>query len=335
MRTPVRRWKNVALALLLGGAAWGRVCGGEGPSRKARWHWAAEAEELRSGKKYEPAAALLEKAVVPGAAEKDLVRWWPALGHCYEALKIYDRALDCYRQALQLRPGNPDRMLDLARIYTLVDLHPQAVEIYEKILKKNRHRKDVLLALASSYCSAGRLDSARSTAERYLKAEPQDWGAHRLLAVVEESLGDTGAAARRWEKILAVQPAAAEYGYLGRLWARVDEYALAQRAFDKAESLGLKSPRIFVERGILAWRQGKNDEAARHWRRTLGLWPDDALARFLLALTEFEAGRYSPAKEEMKTASVKTTDGYMRGLMDDFLAALEKKAERGAAFKKE
>src|SRR5688500_574988 len=169
----------------------------EGPSRRERLRWASEAQALMAQQKYEAAAAWLEKAVAPGASKKDLADWWPVLGRCHEAVKNYQKALVSYQRALELKPKSVDRMLDLARLYAAVDLNDQAIDLYQKVLDKDRHRKDVVLAMAEAHFRQRRFEAAEELAERYLKSEPQDPYAQRLAADIEEALGDVASAAHR------------------------------------------------------------------------------------------------------------------------------------------
>ncbi|MBI4397426.1 MAG: tetratricopeptide repeat protein, partial [Elusimicrobia bacterium] len=89
----------------------------EGPSRRERLLWAAQAQDDVHRKDFEAAAQKLEKSVSAGASKKDLVVWLPVLGRCHEATKNYQKALAVYQKAYQLRPKLMERMLDLARLY--------------------------------------------------------------------------------------------------------------------------------------------------------------------------------------------------------------------------
>jgi tetratricopeptide (TPR) repeat protein len=317
----MKRLLSFSLILVLSLRA--ALADGEGPSRRERLRWAAEAQERFAEKKYDEAARWLEKAAAPGAAPHDLANWWPVLGRCYEATGNYQKALASYRQAQELRPNSLDRVLDLARVYARVELDAQAIGLYERALKMDRQRKDVMLALAELYVRQRRWEDARDLTDRYLRLEPQDTAAQELMARAEEELGDLTGAARRWEALLAVRPSAAGYFYAGRLWARQDQFDLAERAFETAASRGLADPAFFIERGLLAWRRGRNDDAVRYWKKALEADPKLPVAKFLLALGDAGAGRKAEAAQKMRALAAEEGEGYVKDLARSYLAANE------------
>lgn len=295
----------------------------EGPSRRERRQWASEARALMDRKEFEAAARLLEKAAAPGARAADLAEWWPLLGRCHENAKNYQKALNAYQEAHRLEPKNLDRKLDLARVYALVDLNAQAIDLYQEVLKRDRHRKDVVLALGRLYHRAGRMEEARDMAERYLRWEPRDPAAQELMARIEEALGDLSGAAHRWEGLLALSPSADGYFYLGRLWSRQNQFDLAERAFQKAEALGLDSAVFRVEQGVLAWRRGDDAAASLRWRKTLEAHPALDLARFLAALMDHKQGKTAQALEGMARVEKETESDYLKDLARRFQTAAQ------------
>lgn len=295
----------------------------EEPSRRERRRWAAEAQSLLSRKNYDAAAQRLEEAVVPGAARGDLLAWWPLLGRCYEAAKNYQKALAAYQQAYQMRPKNVDRMLDLARVYGHVDLNAEALDLYQKVLVRDKRRQDVVFAMADLYFRSGQWESARESANLYLKREPQDLEAQKLLARSEESLGDLSSAAHRWEGVLALRPSAEGYFHLGQLWTRQGQFELAERAYEKAQNLGLSAPALSLERGLLAWRQGRREQAAQYWRAILQAQPHFTLVKFLLALNDYQMGKSAAATEGMRAVAAEGGSVFMKDMAKSFLAVVQ------------
>lgn len=302
------------LACAVSSPAAGRA---DGPSARQRNHLAAEARALMEKKDFTKAAAGLEEAVSPGAREGELARWLPLLGRCYERLDNPSKAMAAYQEAHRLRPKSVERMLDLARVYARVDLNDRAIDLYERVLTRER-RRDVVLILADLHYRAARPGRARQYAEQYLAWEPRDLAAQRLLARIEEEGGDLSAAAHRWEGILSREPRAEGYFHLGRLWTRQAQHDLAGRAFRKAEELGMTSPALDLQRGLSAWLQGDRPSAAEAWTRARTKSGELSLASFLLALQEAEAGRWKAAADEMRRAQPGATP-YMRSLSDTFL----------------
>ena len=292
------------------------------PSRRERLSWAGDAQASFDRKDFAAAAAALEKAASPGAARADLAKWLPALGRCYENLKNYQKALAVYQRALAVRPKDAERMLDLARVYALVDLDAQAIELYKKALDRAKQRKDIVLSLAELHAKTGQWKDARREAERYVQWEPRDAAAQRLLARIEEADGDIAAAARRRQSVLAQHPSAEGFFEVGRLWTRLGEYDLADAAYKRAEELGLSAAGFHLERGVSAWRRGDDREAERFWKKALEKDAGLAPARFLLAVLDGRSGRREDALRAMERVRTESASPYIQELARDFIVAL-------------
>lgn len=293
------------------------------PTRRQRLLWAGEAQSLFQQGQYAKAARSLEKAVAPGAKEKDLIHWLPVLGQCYEALKNYQKALTAYQQVFGLQPKNIDRMLDLARIYKEVDLRLKAIDLYERVFDKQKKRKDVVLVLAFLYFESDQLDQAKVMIEKYISWEPRDMAAQDLLAKIEESFGELQKAAHRREAILSQQPTPEGFYHLGRLWACQSQFDLAEMAFDKAEKLGLQSALFYFQRGVLSWQHNDAQSAERFWKKTLQVNPTMVLPRFFLALNDFQEGEKKPALQRMKKVETITKNELIKEFSKEFIAVLQ------------
>jgi tetratricopeptide (TPR) repeat protein len=271
-------------------------------------------------KRFEEAARELERALEPGVSERDQAAWSPLLGRCYESAGNYQKSLAAYQQAQALRPKDLQRTLDLARLYGLVDLYDQSIDLYRRAAKREPGRKDVVYALARVYYAASRFSEARTEVERYLSWEPRDESARRLLADALESTGDAAGAARQWEDILAVSPDGAGFFRLGCLRTLRGEAELATRAFDRAEKAGFAGPVLEIQRGLLDWRRGDAGAAERRWRQVAAVRPDVPLPRFLAALAAAQSGRLADAAREMgELAALKA--GYVSELAAAYLTS--------------
>lgn len=309
---------RVAAVLLLFVSSGLRASADE-PSRRERRKWASEADALIGKKDFAGAAHLLEKAASPGAAKSDLAVWNSKLGRCYELTRNYQKALAAYQEAYQLNPKGLDQMLDLARVYDLVDLKENAIDLFQKILLKDKSRKDVVFALANLYMRSNNLSQAREYTKKALDGDPQDHGAQRLMASIEEAEGDLAAAAHRWEGLLATRPSAEDSLRLGRLWAAQNEYDLAEMSFRKALEQGAARADVSFQRGVLSWRRGLLVDADKFWKEADRNRPGWDAVKFFLALLRQGKGDGDQAIYLMKDAQACATSDYIKGLASDFL----------------
>jgi Flp pilus assembly protein TadD len=107
----------------------------------------------------------------------DDARLQTLLGHSYVLIRQFDRAIACYRRALELAPASPDR-------------------------------PHILLELANMLERLHQLDDARQCAEEALALAPQLEKARYALAVIDRRTGDAAGAEARWRQIIEAAQAA-------------------------------------------------------------------------------------------------------------------------------
>jgi tetratricopeptide (TPR) repeat protein len=148
------------------------------------------------------------------------------LGLVYSRTGRFDRAIDCYRKAVDLRPGDPGLLLDLAIAYLKRESFADALPVFQRLmdsrpdvaaardtsvlhllvagyLKQNptvegRRAVGTLLnsvppapasaVLCQLYFEGGRYDDAEQQCSKTLAADSRFPGAHRRLGMVMQSL---------------------------------------------------------------------------------------------------------------------------------------------------
>jgi len=108
------------------------------------------------------------------------------LGGTYQELGDLDKAEDCYRKAIALKPDEASYYLSLASL--LKKVHPadltEPVRLSEKALGLSPDNEDVKLLLASCYQTQGKLADAQALLEAVVTRDPDFRAAHVALAQV-------------------------------------------------------------------------------------------------------------------------------------------------------
>jgi tetratricopeptide (TPR) repeat protein len=145
----------------------------------------------------------------------DDARLQEMLGHSYEQIKQFDRAIACLRRSLELAPDQPGR--------------PQ-----------------ILLELAKMYERLHDLENARKCCEEVIALAPSYYMAQYVLANIERRAGDLASAEAKWKKIIEERKAslgviadswyqlAALYDKAGRFEDAYDALTRAKKVFSGA-----------------------------------------------------------------------------------------------------
>src|SRR5688572_4248528 len=136
------------------------------------------------------------------------------LGRSYVQIQQFDRAIACYRRALELGPTSPNR--------------PQT-----------------LLELAKMLERLHQLDEARQCAQEALKLAPGFEKARYMLAIIDRRAGDSNAAESRWREL--IDAGRAPPGVIADSWYQLaaiyDSAGQYQEAFDAL----MRAKKIFAQ----------------------------------------------------------------------------------------
>jgi tetratricopeptide (TPR) repeat protein len=150
--------------------------------------------------RYADAETLIERAQALHHNDADFQEM---LGRSYVQIQQFDRAIACYRRALELGPTSPNR--------------PQT-----------------LLELAKMLERLHQLDEARQCVQEALKLAPSFEKARYMLAIIDRRAGDVSAAESRWRELIDARRAPP--GVIADSWYQLaaiyDAAARYQEAFD-------------------------------------------------------------------------------------------------------
>lgn len=180
------------------------------------------------------------------------------------AAERYDQAIPLLRELDGKGTIAPaDTALMLGRIYLGLGRPGKAAEFFEQAeLSSLGAEAAARLGLAESKLGLGDLAGARKAAEAALKADPDQIGAHLVLARVEQRLGRSDAAAQRLRTLRSERPDSEEAALVfARFRALNDGPAAALDELRGFVALHPRAAECWDRLGLYAWGLGRKAEA--------------------------------------------------------------------------
>ena len=173
----------------------------------------------------------------------------------------------------------------------------QSIEKHEAFIRADPRNAPLWMALGDLYHRAGRFEEAVASFERSLLEAPQSPAAKSRIASVLISQHRFAEAEALLAGLLQAEPQSAALAYnLGLAQFYQDKWREAQRSFDRALSLGLKTPDGFAYLTRSLHHLGRTREAIASCEQWLARAPDDQ-TRSYLALLEMDDGNMARAHE--------------------------------------
>jgi len=156
-----------------------------------------------------------------------------------------------------------DTALLLGRIYLGLGKPGKAAEFFEQAeMSSLSVEADARLGLAESRLGLGDLAGARKAAEAVLRADPDQVGGHLVLALVDQRLGRSDAAAARLGRLRSERPDSEDAALAAaRFRALKDGPAAAQDDLRRFVATHPRAADAWDRIGLYAWGQGRAAEA--------------------------------------------------------------------------
>ncbi|MEY2542088.1 MAG: hypothetical protein QOI22_1690 [Verrucomicrobiota bacterium] len=223
-----------------------------------------------------------------------------ALAHFVEGIAFeengeMEKALDAYRQVLNLDPGQAELATRVAALLTRQEDFPQAIDILKDAIKANPNAAEPYLQLAFIYAKyLKKTDQAIEYANRAVALDPRNIETYQRLYEIELATGNEKKAHEaldRAAKVNSNDPAF--WSRLGKLYSALvfkpdaepkpEELTRVNDIFKKAAEHAGDDPAILKEVADYYASSRQIKEAIPLYIRVLELQPDDANARERLA----------------------------------------------------
>ena len=276
--------------------------------------------------KYDLAAAEFEKTAGLGLIKSKL---YNNLGVCYSRSENYEKAIEAYRRAGEMEPGNasvwfnmaislnnvgrpeeaieaykraltadstsPETHFNLALLYNDLKNYDEAIRHYQRAISLDSNYSKALYNLAHLYSDISRDDSAATYYEQVVALDPENTRAIYNLALAYTRLDDMENAAANYQRLIDIDPVNEKaVNNLGVIYNNLREYDSAYVYFNRLVRLN-NSPEAYFNRAKAEQRLGKTGDARADYRKAIELRPQYSAAYNNLAIIEEKDGNIPEA----------------------------------------
>ena len=190
-----------------------------------------------------------------------------------------DKAIYYYVKTRRKNPGCTKALDGLANLCVSIGDPGKASKMFDEYLKADPQRKDVLLARARLHEKLGSFDPALGDIDTYLISEPEHVEALLVRGRLLLRLNLSGEAKANWQEIEAVAPTAENYAKIGVVCLKLNRFAMAKGAYEKAIGLDPHNTKYHFSLGYALENLGQFKGALACYTKVLSLHPGDVEAQ--------------------------------------------------------
>lgn len=141
-------------------------------------------------KDYDNAIKVLEpvmKKAEPGSKEYSDALYH--LSYAYDLTDRSDKAIEMYKKALELAPGDKDLIFNLSRLYFIQEKYDKAIEGFNQILEENPDDFESNINVGNAYIKLEKWDKAIPYLKQSTELQPDNANAWDLLGVALVNAG--------------------------------------------------------------------------------------------------------------------------------------------------
>lgn len=214
-------------------------------------------------------------------------------------------AVVLFKSALEKDENFLEARFQLARSYSALGKYEQAEKEFQKVLKQNPARDEILIELAKIYNATKRGDQAFALGERYVAKHPGSVEGLEVLGIASAVAGRYDHAERYLLQALAVDGSrAATRLELAGVYAAAGKEAVAKQVLEELVQASPRESRAYHMLAAIEKKGGNSDRALEIYRRAVAANPSDTLAAYRMGMIFLEKG-------DLKSAD-STADGLIK-----------------------
>jgi tetratricopeptide (TPR) repeat protein len=247
-------------------------------------------------------------------------------GICHEKIQQYDGALDSFQEAILLSPKDSVNHLNLAQVFEKLNLTEEAIESYEKVIKFKGNNFEAYYGLGRINRKLGLNSKALNYYQKAIEINSgaQDPEIYRKMSKCYESLGNWAISISMLEKVISIKPCTEDYIQLSFLYSMQNQY---DRTIEILLNLLKQEPNredIMLHLASAYLKSNRNRQAIDMLETTIKLYPENALAHFLMSIGLYSQNEIKSAKEQLNKSNMHAKSSILKNLNKYFLEYLGK-----------
>jgi len=269
-----------------------------------------------------------EKQEVTVNPTEDLTAYqWYSKGNDAFNLKLYNEAIECYQEAINLDPKHADAYDNMGFAYYRKGNYDSAIEMCEKAISINPEYANAYDNMGVIYAHKGDFDKAIEMYEKAISINPEfaeaydnmgsayakkgnydkaiyvNIGKDKSIAYTKK--GNYDKAIELFEKAISINPEYADaYFNMGLAYDYKGNYDKAIEMYEKAVSINTKYAAAYNNMGSAYDDKGNHDKAIEMYEKAISIKPEYADAYFNMGVSYGQQGNYDKAISCLKKAAI-------------------------------
>jgi tetratricopeptide (TPR) repeat protein len=252
---------------------------------------------LASEKQYPAAQLELEKA---DALQPETAEILYDLGQTYFRAGDYAKADLVLNRSLKLKPDSPETLYWLAQVYQRQNRPVDALDMLVRAHKLAPENPDIIFLLARVSMTQNYFEDAIPLLESGLKIAPQRVDLHAALGESYFMSGKTEKAIEEFKSLIALDPSARSYAFLGLSYRHLGQFDEAKKYFEAGLKKDPHNASCLFNMGYIEERQGNHTRAEELLQAALRSNPNLSEALLELASARIESKRFTEAADFLR-----------------------------------
>jgi len=283
---------------------------------------------LASQKQHRAAQAELEQA---NALQPNTFEILHNLGGVYLRNEEYSRAELVLNRALTLKPDSPETLYLLAQVDSEQHKPADALDLLARAHKLAPGNADIAFLFARVCMSENYYEDAIPLLESALQTSPERADLRAALGESYFMSGKVDKAIAEFKQLIALDPAARSYAFLGLSYRQLGRFDEARKYFEEGLKKDPRNTACLFNMGYIEEHQGHHEAAEHFFEEALRSHPDYPEALLELANLRIAAKRFAEAADLLRKyvrVSRAPASGYYKLAMVERSLQQTKAAER-------